>query len=100
MNRPVIVAGLFAVVALIALGLALGVRSADQERLDDARRVNCLAIEQLKELERRQLAEDITAATQFLRDNPKGAGPITPKVLLASIARDQRQLRGLEAREC
>ena len=89
-----------AVVAMILLGVAIVWRAADQERIDLARRSNCIAIEQLKAIQRIAVAEDITASRAFLRENPAGIVGISAAVIEAGIVRDERTLRNLAPREC
>lgn len=91
---------IFAIVAILVLGAAMAFRFADQERLDDARRHNCRAIEQLKGIERGRIAADIEAARKFLREHPQGSGVITPALIREGINRDRHQLRALAPRPC
>jgi len=47
-NVPTGLAATFAVFAVVALGLSLAFRSADQTRLEQGRHDNCVAIEEIK----------------------------------------------------
>lgn len=67
-NWSLILAAGFAVFALLSLGIVLSWRSADQSRLDENHRANCLAIEEHKAFHREESAFDLAATRTILAD--------------------------------
>lgn len=67
-NISLIAASGFALVAMVALGLALTWRAADQARLETGRFENCQAIEEHKKFHRQQAAFNLPETRRILRD--------------------------------
>jgi len=86
-----LLSGIVMVVALLALGLALAWRSADQEQLQRGRRVNCKAIEEIKAA----LREDAAASYRNLARSLRILQiPKTPEIEeAAKTSRDERLAR-------
>lgn len=67
-NWSLIFAAGFAVFTLLALGLVLSWRSADQSRLEEGRQTNCLTLEEHKAFHREEAAFHPERTRQVLRD--------------------------------
>jgi len=99
-NFALIATAGFIILAGIALAFSLAWRSADQQRLEEGRRGNCLAIEELKTLQRRALSEQIASSRKLLLQHPRGIGGISPELIQESIARNERARKSLARGDC
>lgn len=95
-----VTAAVFAIVMLLGLALVLTWRSQDQERLDDARKESCVALERLKTIQRAGVAQELEATRGFLQEHPSGIFGLPRQALERSILRNERTLRDLAPTEC
>lgn len=96
-NWPIVLAAGFAIFSLVALGLALAFRSADQERLGEIAQTNCRAIEAIKT----QLREDARLSFRNLDRSLRILGiPKTPEIVAVSRESRDTKLERFARVEC
>lgn len=96
-NVPLFAAAVFAVVAMVALGVALAWRAADQARLEEGRQENCVAIEEIKAA----LREDAAASFRSLDRSLRILGIAkTPEIMATARATRDERLARFAATKC
>ena len=96
-NVPLFAAAAFASFAMVALGLALAWRAADQARLEEGREVNCLAIEEIKA----SLRQDAVSSFRNLDRSLRILGiPKTAAIVVSAKASRDERLSRFAATEC